>query len=105
MKYVFIIDKIVQQIAIQRNGEDFDPSAVIAELNFKNIIADLENSDRIRLEEEKYKKNAERLKKVEKELAELKDGSSGGEGGTGGKANGNHFKPTDTYDLKSFDIS
>ncbi|KAJ3223051.1 Dishevelled associated activator of morphogenesis 2 [Clydaea vesicula] len=73
MKYMFIIDKVVQQIVIQRDGEDSDPSVALTELDFRSILADLTDTDRIRMEEEKFRKQVDKNRKLEKEIGEMKN--------------------------------
>lgn len=72
MRYMFIIDKVIQQIVIQRDGEDPDPSAALAELDFRSIVNELMDADRIRVEEEKMRKQMEKTRKLEKDIIVLK---------------------------------
>ena len=68
MKYMFIIDKVIQQIVIQHEGEDPDPGAALAELDFRSMVNDLADTDRIRMDEEKYRKQAEKSRKEHNDL-------------------------------------
>lgn len=80
LRYMFVIDRVIQQITIQRNGEDPDPNAALAELDFRAIVTDLLDTDQVRTDEEKLKKQMEKTRKLEKDLivtkAELEKGVS-----------------------------
>lgn len=73
MKYMFIIDKVVQQIVLQRDSEDPDPAAMLADLDVRAMVAELLDTDKIREQEDKYYKQVEKSKRLEKELATLKE--------------------------------
>jgi sialic acid synthase SpsE len=69
---MFVIDKVIQQIAIQRGGEDCDPSAALAEIDFRSIVNDSSDSDRVRGAEEKLRKQVEKSRRLEKDLIVVK---------------------------------
>ncbi|KAI8846857.1 hypothetical protein BC829DRAFT_445004 [Chytridium lagenaria] len=58
MKFMLLIDKIVQQISVQRDSEDPDPAAALTDIDVRGIVADLEA--------------IERAKRLEKEVEQLK---------------------------------
>ncbi|KAJ3097088.1 Lysophospholipase 1, partial [Phlyctochytrium bullatum] len=68
MKFMLLIDKIIQQISIQRDSEDPDPAAALADIDVRGIMADLVDTNRLREADEKFRKQLERAKKLEKEL-------------------------------------
>ncbi|RKO85022.1 armadillo-type protein, partial [Blyttiomyces helicus] len=77
MKFMFIIDKIIQQIVLQRDEEDPDPATVLADLDIRAMVAELMDTDKLREQEDKYRKQVEKAKRLEKELESVKaDGVS-----------------------------
>ncbi|KAJ3330667.1 hypothetical protein HDU76_005130 [Blyttiomyces sp. JEL0837] len=72
MKYMFFIDKVIQQITIQKNSEDPDPGAALAELDVKSFMNELQDTSKIRESDEKYRKQLEKSKRLEKELEAAK---------------------------------
>ncbi|KAJ3218661.1 Disheveled-associated activator of morphogenesis 1 [Dinochytrium kinnereticum] len=72
MKFMLLIDKIVQQISIQRDSEDPDPAAALTDIDVRGIVADLVDTNRLRESDEKFRKQLERAKKLEKEVEQLK---------------------------------
>ncbi|KAJ3174768.1 Dishevelled associated activator of morphogenesis 2 [Geranomyces variabilis] len=72
MKFMFIIDKAVQQIVLQRDSEDPDPAAMLFDLDVRSMVADLVDTDRIREQEDKYRKQIAKSKRLEKELETVK---------------------------------
>ncbi|KAJ3270093.1 hypothetical protein HK104_004982, partial [Borealophlyctis nickersoniae] len=72
MKFMFIIDKVVQQIVLQRDTEDPDPAAMLADLDIRGMVAELMDTDKLREQEDKYRKQLEKAKRLEKELETAK---------------------------------
>ena len=70
---MFFIDKLIQQIVIQRENEDFDPAAAVTNINVKSMVSALNDTDKVRLDEEKYRKQLEKTKRLEKENDLLKE--------------------------------
>ncbi|KAI8815088.1 hypothetical protein BJ742DRAFT_782312 [Cladochytrium replicatum] len=68
MKFMFIIDKLIQQVAIQRDDEDPDPGAAILDLDFGEIMTQLADTDRLKEQEDKYRRQLDKSKRLEKEL-------------------------------------
>ncbi|KND03814.1 uncharacterized protein SPPG_01270 [Spizellomyces punctatus DAOM BR117] len=87
MKFMFIIDKVVQQIVLQRDSEDPDPAAMLADLDVRAMVAELLDTDKIREQEDKYRKQIEKSKRLEKELETLK-AETGHKDGQGKSAEG-----------------
>ncbi|KAI9093467.1 formin homology 2 domain-containing protein [Phlyctochytrium arcticum] len=77
MKFMFIIDKMVQQIVLQRDSEDPDPAAMLADVDVRAMVAELIDTDKLREQEDKYRKQVEKSKRLEKELESLKGGTPG----------------------------
>ncbi|KAJ3027360.1 Dishevelled associated activator of morphogenesis 2, partial [Rhizophlyctis rosea] len=99
MKYMFIIDKLIQQVVLQRDEEDPDPAAAVAEIDMRALVAEVGN--RLRDEEgstleggergadggkekdkgkdEKIKRMGERVRRLEREVEGLRE--SGADGG------------------------
>eukprot|EP00842_Homolaphlyctis_polyrhiza_P000475 jgi/Hompol1/1428/HPOL_002697-RA len=74
LNYMMIIDKVVQQIVLQKEGEDPDPVAALANIDMRNLVGDLTNTSILREQEEKYQKQLEKTKRLEKELQALGKG-------------------------------
>ena len=73
MKYMHIIDKTVQQIVIQKDSIDPDPSSSLANIDVKSILSKMAvDGDRLRETEERLKKAVDRYKRLEKELDNLR---------------------------------
>ncbi len=74
---MLIIEKVVQQITLQRDGEDTDPAATLLNIDMRSIVADLLNSSGMgpnaREAEERYRKVLEKSRKLERELAEMRE--------------------------------
>lgn len=68
---MFIIEKIIEQIVIQKNGDDPDPNSVIASINVQALMDQLTNLEQIKEQETKYSKLLEKSRKLEKELSQL----------------------------------
>ena len=77
MKYMLILEKIIQQIILQKDGDDADPSAALLNIDMRSIINDLANAtgggSNAREAEEKYRKVLEKSRKLERELADLRE--------------------------------
>ncbi|KAJ3096868.1 hypothetical protein HDU97_005466 [Phlyctochytrium planicorne] len=83
MKFMLLIDKVVQQITVQKDSDDPDPAAALTDIDVRGIVADLVDTNRLREADEKFRKQLERAKKLEKEVEQLKvakDGKSDGKG-------------------------
>ncbi|KAI9364411.1 formin homology 2 domain-containing protein [Zopfochytrium polystomum] len=72
MKFMFLIDKIIQQICIQKNSEDPDPGAALADIDVRGLVADVIDSTKLKEFEDKYRKQLEKTKRLEKELEVFK---------------------------------
>ena len=68
---MMVIDKVVQQIILQRDGQDPDPSAALAALDLRSLLTDSNSADRRDDLDEKYRRQYEKTKRLEKELASL----------------------------------
>lgn len=75
MKYMMIIDKIVQQVVIQRNGDDCDPLIALTSIDMRNLVGDIigGGGERSKDFDEKYKKQLDKSRKLEKELNAIRD--------------------------------
>nr|KAJ3420068.1 hypothetical protein HK105_006158 [Polyrhizophydium stewartii] len=71
LRYMMVIDKVVQQIVLQRQGEDPDPMAAIAALDMRHLVGDMTSAEILREQEEKYQKQLEKSKRLEKEINSL----------------------------------
>ncbi|KAI8999424.1 formin homology 2 domain-containing protein [Gaertneriomyces semiglobifer] len=72
MKYMFILDKLVQLVVLQKDNEDPDPAAIIAELDVQAMVAELADTDKIREYEDKYRRTVDKVKRLEREVEESK---------------------------------
>ena len=73
MKYMHIIDKTIQQIVVQQDSMDPDPSASLAHIDVKMILSKMAvDGDRLRETEERLKKATERYRRLERELDNVK---------------------------------
>ena len=82
MKYMFIIDKLIQQVVLQRDEEDPDPAAAVAELDMRSLLQEVgsrfgeaeegggEKGDKGK--DEKSKRMGERVRRLEKEVEGLR---------------------------------
>ncbi|KAJ3124435.1 Disheveled-associated activator of morphogenesis 1, partial [Irineochytrium annulatum] len=68
MKFMLLIDKIIQQISIQRDSEDPDPAAALADIDVRGIVSDLLDANKLREADDKYRKQLERAKRLEREV-------------------------------------
>ncbi|KAJ3270137.1 Disheveled-associated activator of morphogenesis 1 [Terramyces sp. JEL0728] len=75
MKFILVIDKLVQQIIIQRNGEDPDPTSVLANIDMRHFMGELDNVESLKEQENRYQKQLEKSKRLEKEIETLKETS------------------------------
>lgn len=70
--FIKVIDKVVQQLILQKDGEDFDPYVAVSQIDM-SIFA---NSELIKKDptetESKYQIQLEKNKRLQKELDELK---------------------------------
>lgn len=73
MKFMFLIDKIIQQIVLQKDGNDPDPLAAIVNLDVKAMVAELNDTDRIQREDEKLRVQVEKCWRLEKLVDEMKN--------------------------------
>ncbi|KAJ1344017.1 hypothetical protein BSLG_001157 [Batrachochytrium salamandrivorans] len=71
MRYMMIIDKVIQQIVLQRDGEDPDPVAALANLDMRHLVGDMTSTEILKDQEEKYQKQLEKSKRLEKEITNL----------------------------------
>ncbi|KAI8924051.1 hypothetical protein BC831DRAFT_467748 [Entophlyctis helioformis] len=76
LNYMMIIDKIVQQVVLQRDGEDPDPMAALVNIDVRSLVGDMTSTEILKEQEEKYRKQLEKSKRLEKEITSL---SKGGE--------------------------
>ncbi|KAJ3069197.1 hypothetical protein HDU98_007726, partial [Podochytrium sp. JEL0797] len=75
MKYMFVIDKVVQQICLQKSGDHAsDPAAALLELDMRALVNESGGGDmaKSREVEEKLRKAVEKTRKLEKELDVVK---------------------------------
>ncbi|KAI9209295.1 formin family protein [Polychytrium aggregatum] len=72
MKIMNIVDKVVRQIVIQREGEDPDPGAALAELDVRSLMNHLMETDKDKEHEERYKRQVDKSKRLEKEVESLR---------------------------------
>jgi hypothetical protein len=79
MKYMLVIDKMIQQLMLQRNGEDTDPTVVIANIDMRDFVGEMDKIESLKEQETRYQKQVEKATRLEKEIeklkAELSDGS------------------------------
>ena len=73
MKYMLIIDKVIQQIVIQKDGEDGDPASALADLDMRAMIAELTGGSNYKENEDKYKKQVDKNKRLEREMNTLRE--------------------------------
>ncbi|KAI9325341.1 formin homology 2 domain-containing protein [Obelidium mucronatum] len=72
MKYMFVIDKVVQQICLQESGESSDPAAALMELDVRSLVNEFGDQNKSRDLEDKLRKAVEKSRKLEKDLDGLK---------------------------------
>jgi dishevelled associated activator of morphogenesis len=66
---MIVIDKAIQQIVIQKDSENPDPAADLANIDVNKIISSMSNDgDRLKDTEERLRKATVRYKRLEKEL-------------------------------------
>ena len=75
MKYMLVIDKLVQQLSIQKHGEDPDPSVVLANIDVRDFVGQMDNVETLKEQEQRYQKQLEKARRLEKELEAIKDES------------------------------
>ncbi|KAJ3232490.1 Disheveled-associated activator of morphogenesis 1 [Chytriomyces hyalinus] len=75
MKYMFIIDKVIQQVTLQKNSENADPAAALMELDIRSIINEFSDPNKSRELEDKLRKAHEKARKLEKDMDNLKAAS------------------------------
>lgn len=69
---MIIIDKIIQQIVIQKDSLNPDPAADLANIDVSKIISSMSNDgDRLKDTEERLKKATVRYKRLEKQLENI----------------------------------
>ncbi|KAJ1552668.1 Dishevelled associated activator of morphogenesis 2 [Nowakowskiella sp. JEL0078] len=73
MKLMFIIEKVVQQIVLQKDDGDPDPAAALMNLDIREMVAELLDTDKVRDQEEKYRRQLDKSKRLEKELDSSKN--------------------------------
>lgn len=73
MKYMMIIDKIVQQIIIQRDGDDSDPAVALTSIDMRSLVSEILGGEKSKDIDEKYKKQLEKSRKLEKEVNTIRD--------------------------------
>ncbi|KAJ3212388.1 hypothetical protein HDU82_002067 [Entophlyctis luteolus] len=73
MKYLFVIDKVVQQICVQQDEENSDPSAALLDLDTKALIDDFGDITKSKQLEDKLKRALERSRKLEKDVDRFKE--------------------------------
>jgi hypothetical protein len=70
---MIVIDKAIQQIVIQKDSENPDPAADLANIDVNKIISSMSNEgDRLKDTEERLKKATVRYKRLEKELETIR---------------------------------
>jgi hypothetical protein len=72
MKYIMVIDKMIQQLMLQRNGEDADPTMVIANIDMRDFVGEMDKIESLKEQEQRYQKQVEKAKRLEKEIEQLK---------------------------------
>ena len=74
---MYVIDKVVAQILLQKDSEDPDPASAVADIDVQRWISELtEVLDKTAASEDKYRKQLEKAKRLDKELEEEKRKSS-----------------------------
>ena len=73
MKYMLALDKLVQQVVLQEKGEDLDPGATLANIDLRQVVGGYENLGSIKEQEERYQKQLDKTRKLEKEMDQLKE--------------------------------
>lgn len=69
-----IIDKIIQQIIIQRDGEDSDPAIALSSIDMRSLVSEILGGEKSKDTDEKYRKQLEKSRKLEREVNVLRDG-------------------------------
>ncbi|KAI8615776.1 hypothetical protein BC830DRAFT_1168331 [Chytriomyces sp. MP71] len=72
MKYMFIIDKLVQQVTLQKNAENTDPAAALLEIDVRGLANEFGDANKTRDLEDRLRKALERSRKLEKDMDTLK---------------------------------
>ena len=70
---MMIIDKIVQQIIIQRDGDDSDPAVALTNIDMRSLVSEILGGEKSKDIDEKYKKSLEKSRKLEKEVTTIRD--------------------------------
>ena len=73
---MLFIEKLIQQICLQKDSEDPDPASALAAIDVKGIMADITDTSKYRESEEKYRKQLEKSRRLERELEGYKLASS-----------------------------
>lgn len=72
LKFLTVIDKLIQQLALQKDGINFDPSVAISNLDLTQFNVNINaNSNEFEL---KYQKQLEKTKWLQKELDQINGG-------------------------------
>ncbi|TPX33081.1 hypothetical protein SmJEL517_g03929 [Synchytrium microbalum] len=73
MKLMYVIEKVVAQILLQKDSDNPDPASALASIDVQQWVAELtEVLDKTAASEERYRKQLEKAKRLEKELDEEK---------------------------------
>ena len=83
LKTMLIIDKVIQQIILQRSGEDPDPAAVLTNIDILSILNKLDNHDVLKELEARFTVQNDSIKKLEDEIDRLKKSGTGVKGRAG----------------------
>jgi hypothetical protein len=75
-KMMLIIDRVVQQLTIQRSGEDLDPASSLSNIDVYNLLASMDNIEVLKEQESRYQKQVGKTKRLEKELESADKGVS-----------------------------
>lgn len=77
LKTMMVIDKVVQQLVLQRAGENQDPLVAITNLDMLTLLNNLDNHDHLKEVEAKSVVANEKIKKLELEIDHLKKNGHG----------------------------
>jgi dishevelled associated activator of morphogenesis len=72
LKYLTVIDKLIQQLVLQKNGENFDPLVAVSNLDTTHFGGEINASSNEY--EQKYQKQLEKTKWLQKELDQINGG-------------------------------
>ena len=76
MKYMFVIDKLIAQISLQKEGFNPDPMVALTQIDMRQLMNGLANFEAMNEQESRFQKQLEKTKRLEKEIVELESSNA-----------------------------